>query len=914
MAENLQDLIPKGRTPLIDPSGVLVTTPTEEVQEKISKYGYKTPDQSFLQERLKEKKYGESEIRASIEGALRGGTFGLSDVAFRALGVSPEELAGRQEVNPLASAIGTGLGIAGSSLLVPGGGLTGLVGKGAAKAGLAATTGLAESAIARKIAASTISGVVEGAAYGLGQSVSEAALGDPTLNAQKIWSNVGLGGLLGGAIGGGVATLGAAGRKGGSWLVGKYGRGAEVPKPSPIDLEGAITPTGKLKLEGTVDFGIPDEKLLERAKALNPRDPLNKHDLDWIKTSGQIDDAGKPSIFKKIGTEEIPTLDPMAKGQVYMGDSVSNAMAKVRDMGVQFANERDAILQSSNLTLSKKAYQKMIKDQIQGVKKAGMAGDELGGKAIDALEKRLALTENLPEKMDALQIKDRLNDIRQSGKIYTKSGGLKDDFVAKTYKKLENDVDQYLKDNIDSYKSLQADYAPFVQKSQDLEDYLDWDWKKNTSNLISDWATNRVAKPFQSALPGTKDNADLIRWLGKVGGVDFENASKANLIFGKLNPESAIGGQKGTWGARLAEGIEFLKHPTEIPGKVLGGAAKVALTGELPEFLTTMQMKEAQSILLGHTPPGSAGMASRLASSIDKAIKEGSPLFKAAGPLGQLMVPEGVTAMHYVLSHDDMSEAESKVETLIALERARNDADRQIQKSIKGIFSQEPQGQEGNKNLTKFVQTPEKHSKEWEGIGKDLSDLVNNPELLVDRLSGGIDGLESAVPQLASNLTMTATRAVQFLQQKLLTPDRKPLDGKFVPSTAQILKASKYLRIINNPYRALEEVRTGNVSRETKEVLGNVFPELYEHLRESIQSGIAELQSKGKVVPHSKRFALASFLDQELGSGMDSVNMQKNQIVMMGNKNMAPTPKGASAKHLTLPTRSQTQMQKVAER
>lgn len=43
---------------------------------------------------------------------------------------------------------------------------------------------------------------IEGAAYGLGQSVSEQALGDPDAMGEKLVSNVGWSALLGGGLGG----------------------------------------------------------------------------------------------------------------------------------------------------------------------------------------------------------------------------------------------------------------------------------------------------------------------------------------------------------------------------------------------------------------------------------------------------------------------------------------------------------------------------------------------------------------------------------------------------------------------------------------------------------------------------------------------------------------------------------------
>lgn len=916
----------QSRIPLINPAGEVVTADASGAPELIQKYGYRqAAPQEVHEEQIKEK-YGNNEVRAGIEGMLRGGTFGLSDVGMRAFGVPAEDIAGREEANPVANVVGQGLGV-GASLLL--GGPASLISKGATKAGLAATEGLAGNEIARRIAAATLSGSLEGSAYGLGQSVSEAAIGDPTLNAQKIFHNIGISGLLGGALGGGVATLGAGLRKGGSWLMGKYGRGAELPAAAPPPsaapetiIEGTATPTGPVKMQGTIEFKMPDNELLEKAATINPKDPLKQNDLDWIKENGGPDATGRPTIFKKIGTDEVPTLNFGAKGQVTLADKMEEGLRKLNDTNTQMDAQAENILRSDPRRLSREEYQGMFQKVIDDIEASPKAADPIADNAISKLGQWRDGAAKLPDEIDPLTVKERLKAVRAESKMYSIREGLKDDFVSQSFNDAQKNIDGWLKQNT-AYKKLMAEYKPIVDLGIGLEKHLKIDPENLDSSLITNWTENRVVKPYQNQLygsmkPNMQQDAKLLDQLGEFAGVDIGRAVKANLIFGKLNPELAQGLQKGTWGAQVAEGLGALRHPTEIPGQILRGTAKVALTGEMPEFWQALRAKEVKSVLLGDAAPETSGIASRLAKSIGDAIGGGSHLFKPQGALAQLLVPEGVTAMHFIDQHADMGEAEKKIETLIALERAKNDADRMITKSVKGIFSAEPEAAKPNKKITDLFQnqTPEKHGQEWAKISKDLDDLTNNPTLLMERLAHGIEGLEGAVPNTAAAMNMVAYRAVMFLQGKFAMPERKPLDGSFIPSKSQILQAAKYLRVINNPYRSLDEVRTGNISKETKEVLSNVFPELYEHLRSSVMQGISEQISKGKTVPQSKRFALSSFLDTELDSGMNSATMLKNFAVFQGGS-VRPSQqmgRGASAKHLTIPTRTQTPLQKVAER
>ena len=123
--------------------------------------------------------------KAAIEGLGRGATLGGSDLAAVAAGENPEDIKARMAANPNISA--------GSQML-----------GGAAL--IAGTGGLGEGALAA---------AAEGGAFGAGNLITDKALGDPDLNAQKIASEIGMGALLGlgihSAAGGVKSVLGRYG-------------------------------------------------------------------------------------------------------------------------------------------------------------------------------------------------------------------------------------------------------------------------------------------------------------------------------------------------------------------------------------------------------------------------------------------------------------------------------------------------------------------------------------------------------------------------------------------------------------------------------------------------------------------------------------------------------------------------------
>lgn len=175
------------RVYMTNPEGELHTVAEGEVQQALQS-GWKTETYGGLEAR-------KHPIQAGLEGAARGATFGLSDVAAKVLGVDTDAMERRRTRNPVAETLGQ---IAG-----------GVVG------GIATGGALAATGVAAKLGVGGLKfALAEGALQGAGAEVSDATLEDRELSAERLAVNS----LIGAAAGGTLHGVGKAVMAGGRYV------------------------------------------------------------------------------------------------------------------------------------------------------------------------------------------------------------------------------------------------------------------------------------------------------------------------------------------------------------------------------------------------------------------------------------------------------------------------------------------------------------------------------------------------------------------------------------------------------------------------------------------------------------------------------------------------------------------------
>ena len=279
--------MPQGEETLaIDPSGKAVRIPSspDNLLNAIDE-GFKIESPEMTKERHLQRDYTDADnvATSTISGALDTASFGLSKVMQKQLPPSVQEYIRKSEdASPTANTAGRiGGGII--PFLVPGGQgqaastlgkIVGGAGSGvraANKVGLAAekyvlenlARGGKEAGAIKSILSKGVGvgagGAVEGALYGVGQTISEVAEGDIEPTAENLVANVGVnsvfGGIAGGVLGSSTQlvkkTLGtgkAFSNKSASSIVDMFQKGTGIP---PV--EG---------LKDAVELGISDPKAL----------------------------------------------------------------------------------------------------------------------------------------------------------------------------------------------------------------------------------------------------------------------------------------------------------------------------------------------------------------------------------------------------------------------------------------------------------------------------------------------------------------------------------------------------------------------------------------------------------------------------------------------------------------------------
>jgi hypothetical protein len=957
--------------------GDIVPVPQEQAQDALDS-GFSQPTQQDLAAAANEAKYGGAagEAKAALAGAGRGATFGLSDQALTKTGlVSPETLKGLKEANPGASTAGELAGV-GASLLVPGLGEENAAGEALraadvlnpVKAVSHVGTAIAEhvapeaSGIAQRALGLGLGSAAEGSVYGLGQSISDQALGDPDAMGEKLLHNVGFGALIGLGAGVGVGALGGTYSK----LFGKEAEeiGTSLAGDAPSTNTENITSkfaTDDAPVVGAE--GTPLETDIQQAP---------KADQESLR-SGVLNlrpDAAKTeAAAKEFGFEAQPAMlssdkgIELKEGTLYkspskLGEEVRqqyDSGYKAMNTGVQDVLEGQGVI-SDPIAAAQNIREGMV-SEIQ--KNAGPIQD-----LYNMMEPELRNID-VPEATRA-QLKDNLLKYINEGSLTpTQERWVKE--IADGMGKISNlDKLKSFRTSINQEANSLANKPILSHIAGDISEMFDGVDHKQISKFAQsmpegsarDTAMTLIGdiKNARAQYSGLKDSFKAISkalfGTDKVGGPQgfirkmeehLTDEKFMNKLFDKKNhkafqtlqeifPEQAeqikqLEKSRIVAKARAHGDFNALTATKEILGDGRSGGMSKQLQNQLftPEELNKLDLAQhgiRRMQEVRHFNPSNSGTMithSEGFQSILDSLKDGNITGAIGNALAAPMQQVKDLMSYSKLQQSVGKEGAAKVSVLSSLEKQAQKTTEKIKDYSQNIFDF---GKRYPLGAVAKVLIPEDndHQKTSEAI----QGYSNNPQKLIDDLDQNTKSLYAFAPNVTGGLQRSTANAVKFLSMKApVAPSTGPLGPKLSPSSTQKVRFQNYYQGVKNPLHAMEKIQEGTLLPDDIETLNAVYPKMYQEMQQSITSAMVDHVDKNGTseIPNQTKMMLSLFLGQDMDSSMSPQAVYANQMVLgaarqqsqaQDQQSVRPSQKGLSA--LNKSSSMLTNQQEISQR
>jgi len=938
---------------VLNPDGTLVSLPSEQVPEALQS-GYSIPKQAHVTEFNNQKKYGEGiipEVEAGAAAAARMGSFGLSDQALTKTGlVSPNTLKQLEERNPISDIVGSVAGVFAPGSLV----------KGVARVGTAVTE--AAAPVASKIAASlaspetspivakilqkasgvaakTLGSAVEGSVYGLGNVVSENALGDADLNAENILHNVGYGALFGGALGTILGTAEGIFSKDITHAAAKDAiieNGALSPTPQVMGPPTSIEEIQK-HLENATKEGYGAElpaksRLLETNEILAGDSEYPAHELqvqslsspllrDGYKAAlenpqsadGQLlrtweavqkqEGANKllPKFIQNISPETKPIEDAVEGGNHAIKsftDQYKAEQAELKPFFKEFDQKVVGLVSDPLAVLNKidraipDAAQYIVKDpEGYGIAKydktmpfSKEVHTELSG-LLDALNKPEGVTigglRNIREAM-----RDNINFLtapRTSSQISAIRKGIMDLIQDEVTKSASTEVveglEHPLKHTLTDPRELFKRYAQNEESRSIMEQIM--------GGSINDKATfAREIKP-EEVLNRIFGNTNSIKAAKNILGADFDMLTANYLAqqMARVTDVAKNGFSSNKFATLLKQKAPELEealaqHPEEL-NKIRAVIDKMRILPDSPSInpsgtAKTTLLQKMQSLGGYLGKDGITTIPGKVMGSLGEAYGE----MKQHSEFNRIL--RSNTDMH---SPEQMANKTNMYGAYSRIERMTQAATNAIERGSKSIFKV---AEAAKAPLVQKLIPHDEQLKNYHKLEDHLKDVTGNTDRFTDALAQATKALHDVAPNMNSSLTITAVRATQFLASKLPAQNAPSILTKpYEPSKSELAKFNRYVHIVEHPLDVFKQLKNGDLTTESLETLQTVYPKLLNQMQQSVRENLNE-KNVAKMSYQSKIMASA-FLGEDLTNSLSQPSIASAQI--MGAQ---PTPMPAN--------------------
>lgn len=750
-------------------------------------------------------------LRGGGEAALRGASFGISDVVARGLGADMGQMAARKENLGTLGTVTELVGAAAPALLTGGastaGTATGMAARIAARtpAGAVARlgTGLAARVGGGKARQMAVQGAAEGLFQGMGAAASEDALGDRDLSAERLIAGGAEGAIMGGLLGGGIGKAGdglAAAARGGK-RVGRAamervaGFGSDVADPavrSAAQKGGNLVERAQHAQLGALGAGVDDHAALRHLNGLRKTKEGRK--LMMQAEAGRFDDAVADRLVGSVGrTDTTKALDRFGKGFA----------ADARKGGLHATAERFGKLKEK---LGRKGFiGAEAGENAAIVRKILRRGNKKG----DIFERMAKGAEGAPPNAHRYLTKT-IEDIEQA------MAGRESTF---------------------GHEAVMAELAPLKALA---DDKLIWGSKAGTARTLyaakdlERQAIARLPKKVQAALQNPSDTTAAKLLAKNEDGVQAVLDAREGIAKTLADAGEDIG--------ELRRGLDETKEALRYRGELEeAGAAwgRVKAVGDSPQAKAARAGIEGVGMITGGGFGGLGGaFGGRLA---------GEALGSATRPAAALSTLARMRQAVDLVSGKEgalVRGAERLAERGAA-------AAKQAARAARGV---------GRAGLRTGRQAAVRRRERIEQVRRSVVQMAAKPEEIGDKLGPGMNEVQEVAPGVATAMGMTAARAVAFLASKAPSAYSPPFSTMEIVDDAALDQFERYVRAVEDPLGAVKALERGALAIESVEALRVVYPKIYGSLQDQTLEMVAKRSAEGRPVSFEAREQLGMLL------------------------------------------------------
>lgn len=911
---------PKGvDIPVVTPDGKTGTIPSENAYDAFTEGGYRwktTEDTKAFEaadaKAIDEKNFGDplKAFNAGVVSNLVPGGGAVMQGMASLVGKGDEFAHARElnrELSPTASALGDVTGAVLSpinKIVAP---LAAAKGETIAAKALSGLGSSRAAGVVQNLGTKALGSAVEGAYFGLGDGINEAALGDPEDAVSNILAATGVGALFGGGIGAGFAALKA---------------GAPLAKGAVNSVTSRVSDAASSVLRGTaktalrpVLSGVEGAEYEALARIIdNPAAMETLFEKGGLGAVRQYADdiANVGAAAEKRVADNAKEVTAWIKGapknvQRQLVDDVDAAAGNM-SQALQLSHGRyEAANSALNQSFKESVETGVIADDvIKSTYKTVKALEATGNKNARQLARELSAkmeavmaASGVPREMQNLAMgggKTNIFNFIDEGTEMALARDLRD--MTRSGGKLSRDAAALVNSHVDDLTHSIRNHPTFGAEAAKVDDYYDaysttqkylTNSAKSGAKEVSSPALQKLlfnpekAKQFNAIMSNAEEfmpEMAAVLDAGKSVAKRAEALSQLQRSFRSKTAEGAISvddlahfvdsfrGTKDIIGAM--DQIRALKSPEF---EALGPLSKYlqlqkTLGNDVSPILKQLLPLEKDYAHLVNIAPKKGGVADLIDGALDQLKnRAGRMVLKgAAGTLlgGALSNDLGFGAGTGVAA---MAVSPYRImKTLSALESKSNAGFKLLEKASNKIIDVVT----GNDTVRRVYNASYgmSHQASLEERRKDFNKRVEyinqmvSPDFAVDEASRRVPsmpGAESTQSAMAAQLVKSA----QFLQTKI---PENPFAGETLygandywePSDFELSQFERYSDAVENPVAVLDRIADGTVMPEEMETLKAVHPKIYGRLQEQLTAAIMEPNVK---IPYEQRLMLATFFD-----------------------------------------------------